>query len=54
MSVVPNLFARPDGGMSIGIEGEFDLEEMPTVRGLLEESDENVIALSSASISIVL
>jgi len=42
MSVVPNLFSRPAGGVSIGISGSVDLESMPTVAGILDEDSASV------------
>jgi len=38
MNVVPNMFSRPHGGLSIGISGEsIDLTAMPTLSGILEQ-----------------
>ena len=38
MNVVPSIFNRPDGGLSIGITGEtIDLSKMPTVAGILRD-----------------
>jgi len=37
MTVVPDLFSRPDGGLAIGLFGTgVDLKSMPTVAGILE------------------
>lgn len=43
MSVVPDLFARPDSGVVIGLTGSdgIDLENLPTVRGLLMDAEQN-------------
>lgn len=39
MSVVPDLFSRADGGVVVGIMGSsIDLESMPTVAGIIEDS----------------
>mmetsp|Transcript_11436 Transcript_11436/g.10947 ORF Transcript_11436/g.10947 Transcript_11436/m.10947 type:complete len:305 (-) Transcript_11436:153-1067(-) len=41
MTVVPDMFIRPDGGFAIGISGQgIDLEVMPTVAALLKENDD--------------
>lgn len=37
MNVVPNIFSRPDGGISIGITGDIDLAAMPTLASILED-----------------
>lgn len=40
MSVVPDLFSRPNGGIIIGLTGpEVDLASMPTVASLLQQED---------------
>jgi len=43
MSVVPDLFSRPDSGVVIGLTGSdgVDLESLPTVRGLLMDAEQN-------------
>jgi hypothetical protein len=42
MSVVPDLFSRPDSGVVIGLTGSdgVDLENLPTVRGLLMDAEQ--------------
>jgi len=38
MNVVPNMFSRPNGGVTIGISGEsIDIAAMPTLAGLFEQ-----------------
>jgi len=38
MNVVPNMFSRPNGGVSIGISGEsIDIAAMPTLAGIFKE-----------------
>jgi hypothetical protein len=38
MNVVPSIFNRPDGGLSIGITGEaIDMSKMPIVAGILRD-----------------
>lgn len=40
MSVVPDLFSRPNGGIILGLTGpEVDLASMPTVASLMEQDD---------------
>lgn len=43
MSVVPDLFSRPDSGVVIGLTGSdgVDIESLPTVRGLLTDAEQN-------------
>jgi len=41
MTIVPDMFNKPDGGFVIGISGEgIDLEVMPTVAALLNEDND--------------
>jgi len=37
MNVVPNIFSRPDGGISIGITGNINLAAMPTLASILDD-----------------
>lgn len=43
MTVVPDLFYQPDSGIVIGLSGNFDIEQLPTVARLVSEEDEHVV-----------
>jgi len=44
MTVVPDLFQRPKGGIVLGIVGSgVDVEEMPTLATLVEQQEDNVV-----------